>query len=153
MDKKYLSLPWVGQFDVSPIQKIVDTRRFQASLNRTQTGFSNLIFRSANSTRGAIELITWKITKDHATRRLIEGDYISKEVAHNVNLISLLHDIGHGPFSHAIEFLTEINHEENGARLIENDTELRKAIIGCGGDPQFMVDCLRKKCPNTFYIR
>ncbi len=152
MGKKYLSLPWVGQFDVSPIQKIVDTRRFQASLNRAQTGFSNLIFRSANSTRGAIELTTWKITKDHATRRLVEERYISKEVAHNINLTSLLHDIGHGPFSHAIEFLTKIDHEENGARLIESDTELREAIVGCGGDPQFMIDCLRKKCPEFVIV-
>jgi hypothetical protein len=149
---KKISLPWVGIFDISEIEDIVDTEVFQAGFGRTQTGFSNLVFRSANSTRAAIELITWYVTKKYATRRLVEDRWISPEVAHQVNLISLLHDVGHGPFSHTIEFMTKINHEENGARLIETNKKLREAIGKCGGDPDFMTDCLRKKRPEFVIV-
>lgn len=144
-------MPWVGEFEIGEIEQIVDTSAFQKLFDRKQLGFNDLVFRSAHSSRGEILLITWLKTKI-LTERLVEAGDITPEVANNINLASLLHDVGHGPFSHVIEFLVSVNHEENGARLIEEDNQLQRAIVGCGGDPDFVVECLRHQRPEFVIV-
>lgn len=40
----------------------------------------------------------------------------------------LLHDIGHGPFSHSLESITKYSHEKKTTDILLEDTEVNKVI-------------------------
>jgi HD superfamily phosphohydrolase len=50
----------------------------------------------------------------------------------------LLHDLGHGAFSHAFESTFKVNHEKIGARIIQENPEIRQILDGV--DSKFAVD-------------
>jgi HD superfamily phosphohydrolase len=102
-----------------------------------QLGLSYLVYPGANHSRfehtiGAVHLMRQAI----ASLRL-KGHKISDEEAEAVTVAILLHDIGHGPFSHVLEnTLVEIGHEKISSILIaelnrqfDNRLELALAIF------------------------
>lgn len=63
-------------------------------------------------------------------RQLIKDKGLQKYMVATL-MRALLHDVGHGPFSHTMETVCNLPkgfHEEIGFRLIEEDTELRGAL-------------------------
>jgi HD superfamily phosphohydrolase len=52
---------------------------------------------------------------------------------------ALLHDIGHGAYSHAFEDVFKVNHEHIGAQIIKENKEIR--IILDRIDEKFALDC------------
>jgi HD superfamily phosphohydrolase len=92
---------------------IIDHPYFQRLRRIKQLGLTDYVYPGALHTRfhhaiGAMHLMS--VTLDHLRNKGIEIDEKEYESA----LIAiLLHDIGHGPFSHALEFslLTDISHE------------------------------------------
>ena len=86
-----------------------------------QLGMSHLVYPGALHTRfhhvlGAMHLMTLAIT---TIRR--KGHEISPEEERAVLIAILLHDIGHGPFSHALEYdiVCGVSHEEISGFFIE----------------------------------
>jgi HD superfamily phosphohydrolase len=88
-------------------------------------GLTNLVYPGALHTRfhhamGAMHLMSQAIevlrSKNHA---------ISEEEAKGVTIAILLHDIGHGPFSHALEhsIVSNINHEDISELLMNRLNE------------------------------
>jgi HD superfamily phosphohydrolase len=86
----------------------------------SQMGFSSLVYTSAVHTRfahamGALHLIT------QAMRSLQDkGTAITEDEWQATQLAMLLHDLGHGPLSHALEYtlIPGINHETIGLQLL-----------------------------------
>jgi HD superfamily phosphohydrolase len=66
---------------------------------------------------------------------------------------ALLHDIGHGPFSHAIEKVTGIAHEAISAALLEHpDSEVHRILAAVDpGLPERVADLIHHRGPRTFY--
>jgi HD superfamily phosphohydrolase len=96
------------------IFNLVQHPYFQRLRNIKQLGLSNLVYPGANHTRfhhalGAMHLVGEAI----AVLRQ-KGVAISTQEATGVTIAVLLHDIGHGPFSHTLEniFLPNLSHEE-----------------------------------------
>ena len=86
----------------------------------SQLGLSHLVYPGAIHSRfqhvlGAMHLMTQAVS---VLKR--KGHEISKEEERGVLLAILLHDIGHGPFSHALEFdiVNSVNHEDISAFFI-----------------------------------
>jgi hypothetical protein len=86
-----------------------------------QLGMSHLVYPGALHTRfhhvlGAMHLMTMAIT---TIRR--KGHEITPEEERAVLIAILLHDIGHGPFSHALEYdiVCGVSHEEISGFFIE----------------------------------
>lgn len=86
-----------------------------------QLGMSHLVYPGALHTRfhhvlGAMHLMTLAIT---TIRR--KGHEITPEEERAVLIAILLHDIGHGPFSHALEYdiVCGVSHEEISGFFIE----------------------------------
>jgi hypothetical protein len=87
----------------------------------SQLGLSHLVYPGAIHTRfqhvlGAMHLMTQAVA---VLKR--KGHDISEEEERGVLLAILLHDIGHGPFSHALEFdiVNTVNHEDISSFFIK----------------------------------
>ncbi len=104
---------------------IIEHPFFQRLRRISQTGLLNLIFPGATHTRfhhaiGAMHLMFTAIE----TLKL-KGVSISKEEEKSALLAILLHDVGHGPFSHALEsmFMDDWHHERLSLLLMNKLNE------------------------------
>lgn len=102
------------------ILEIIDTPVFQRLRRIKQLGFSSLVYPGANHTRfihalGALHLMQSAL--DVLRRKSVE---ISDEEYEAAQLAILLHDIGHGPFSHALEstIIPGLHHEDMSVALM-----------------------------------
>ncbi|HRJ36330.1 MAG TPA: HD domain-containing protein, partial [Flavobacteriales bacterium] len=100
---------------------IIDHPWFQRLRRIRQLGMSHLVYPGALHTRfhhamGAMHLMTQAIETLRS-----KGHSISEEEAEAVTIAILLHDIGHGPFSHALEntIVEEVHHEEISLLFME----------------------------------
>ena len=134
---KILNDPIYGfiQIPNSIIFDLIEHPYFQRLRRIAQMGFSNLVYPGANHTRfqhaiGCIHLM------QKAVRVLrFKQIEISKDEEVALYIAILLHDIGHGAFSHALEhsIVSGISHEEISLKFIkklneEFDGELDLAI-------------------------
>jgi len=111
----FISIPKEIIFDV------IEHPYFQRLRRIKQLGLTHLVYPGALHTRfhhvlGAMHLMT----KAVATIRR-KGHEITEEEEQAVLLAILLHDIGHGPFSHALEhdIVSGVSHEEISCFFIE----------------------------------
>lgn len=97
--------------------ELVQTRSLQRLRRVRQLGFANLVYHGAEHTRFPHSLGVL-----HVARRMFSSleHGFGADDRLEVLCAALLHDIGHGPFSHAIEKVTEIDHESYTAQLIED---------------------------------
>ena len=79
---------------------LIDTPALQRLRRIRQLGFSNLVYPGANHTRFEHSLGVY-----HLTAHMIEQ--VDEEERNELLAAGLLHDIGHGPFSHATEGIIE----------------------------------------------
>ncbi|MFZ4706635.1 MAG: HD domain-containing protein [Bacteroidales bacterium] len=79
-----------------------------------QLGLTHLVYPGALHTRFHHALGAMHLMQQSIDTLRSKGSHITSEEAEGVILAILLHDIGHGPFSHALEncLVTEIHHEE-----------------------------------------
>lgn len=127
--------------------KIIETQEFQRLLRIKQLALTSLVFPTVNHTRyehsiGACHIMRQVV--DHFKVLDLNIDSDDSDIA---ILATLLHDIGHGPFSHAFECVMNVSHEEWTKRIILESPELNNAIKeGFGSDaPQRVVNCLNYK--------
>ena len=126
--KKIINDPLYG-FIAIPDELIFDVMNhpYVQRLRRImQLGLSNLVYPGAQHTRythvvGAMHLMTLAIG---VLRR--KGQEITAEEERAAQLAILLHDIGHGPFSHALEYdiVNGISHEEISSMFIDRLSEI-----------------------------
>ena len=125
---------------------IVDHPYFQRLGRIKQLGLTYLVYPGAHHTRfhhaiGAAYLM------EQAVQTLKDnGILISNDEKTAVILAILLHDIGHGPFSHALEnsFVTGISHEEISKFFMNS---LNHAF---GGDLALAIEIFEDKYPKRF---
>jgi len=116
---------------------IINTAAFRRLDGIRQLSFSDLVYHSATHTR-----LEHSIGTMHMTGRMCDQLELDEESKRLARLAALLHDIGHGPFSHTFEKVLEgLNpgkahiHEYVGRKMIENDGE----ISDCLGDARRKV--------------
>ena len=107
-------------FDI--IQTFIEHKYFQRLRRIKQLGLTHLVYPGAYHTRfqhamGAMHLTGLAIEVLRA-----KGNNISEEEAEAVSIAILLHDIGHGPFSHALEksIVSNVNHEDLSLIFMES---------------------------------
>ncbi len=111
----FITIPSALIFD------LIEHRYFQRLRRISQMGLSYLVYPGAHHTRfhhaiGCMHLMTRAIS---ALR--FKGVVISAEEEQALQVAILLHDIGHGPFSHAMEhsIVNGISHEHISLRFME----------------------------------
>ncbi len=112
--RKLINDPIYGfiQFPYDILYDIIDHPYIQRLRRISQMGLSHLVYPGAVHTRfhhtlGALHLMTQAIQSLRS-----KGIEITEEEAIATSIGILLHDIGHGPFSHALEYeLIQVSHE------------------------------------------
>ncbi len=103
--------------------ELIDTPEIQRLYNIKQLGLAYLVFPGAHHTRFEHSLGTYKIASQAA-----ETLGIDKYEGDLVKCAALLHDIGHGPFSHTLEFILrntlDVDHEDLTEKLIMGEYEI-----------------------------
>ena len=98
----------------SLIFDIIEHPSFQRLRRVSQMGFSNLVYPGSNHTRFHHALGCLHLMQKTVNVLRVKGISISEQEENALYIAILLHDIGHGAFSHALEhsIVTGISHEE-----------------------------------------
>jgi hypothetical protein len=108
----------------SAIVPVIDTRAFQRLRRIKQMGFAWLVYPGAEHSRFGHALGAF-----HVAGKIADALDLEPRTAMHVKVAALLHDIGHGPFSHAWEeAFPGVDHERWGARLVAQDEQLVAAL-------------------------
>jgi len=104
------------------IHEIIEHPYFQRLRRISQLGLVNLVYPGANHTRFQHALGTLHLMQKVITHLNTKGNFISEKDATDLKLAILLHDIGHGPFSHALEnvIIDDHNHEKIANEILRN---------------------------------
>jgi HD superfamily phosphohydrolase len=113
----YIHLP-------DPLLALVDTVDFQRLRDISQLGFVHLVYPGARHSRFEHSLGVYHLAKQFLVR-LLKSDPPLELEDEDIRVFlaaTLLHDIGHYPFSHTLEELMPffVSHEKRARRLIED---------------------------------
>ena len=128
------------------LENLIDTAEFQRLRRIRQLGLAHFAYQGAEHSRFTHSLGVFHL----ATRILgkLSASYdISAEDRTAVRVAALLHDIGHGAFSHVIETIQDFHHEEFSIEAVLSDeTEVGK-LLGEYSDelPIKVADIIRGK--------
>ena len=86
-----------------------------------QVGLSSVVYTGAQHTRFQHSLGAFYLMSEAITQLTSKGNFIFDSEAEAVQAAILLHDIGHGPFSHVLEdtIVQGVSHEEISLMLME----------------------------------
>lgn len=86
-----------------------------------QVGLSSVVYPGAQHTRFQHSLGAFYLMSEAITQLTSKGNFIFDSEAEAVQAAILLHDIGHGPFSHVLEdtIVKGVSHEEISLMLME----------------------------------
>jgi uncharacterized protein len=110
--------------------KLINTREFQRLRRIKQLGLSQLVFPGADHSRFAHSIGVMQVARRFLNRiSNIGSKQISDDQRTVVLSAALLHDIGHGPFSHAFEKVSGEKHEKRTLEIIlETSTEVNQVL-------------------------
>ncbi|WP_240376373.1 HD domain-containing protein [Bacillus piscicola] len=134
------------------IWELIGTKEFQRLRRIRQLGTTFLTFHGAEHTRFNHSLGVYEIT-----RRIIDvftGRPFWRDDDRLLCLsAALLHDIGHGPFSHSFEKVFDTDHEWWTRKIIVGNTEVNEVLRRIGDDfPQQVADVIEKTHPNKLVV-
>lgn len=110
--------------------RLIDTAEFQRLRRVRQLGLAHFAYQAAEHSRfthslGALHLATRILAKLESTHE------ISAEHKTAVRAAALLHDIGHGAFSHVIETILNFHHEQFTIEaVLSSGTEVGQVLRG-----------------------
>lgn len=121
--KKFIRDSVYGDIRLNEIEvEVMDNPQFQRLRRIKQLGLISLIYPGANHTRFEHSIGTMHIASKLADK--LDLNQADKEL---VRISALLHDIGHGPFSHVSEGVLSFPHEELTKYVIKN-TAIRDIV-------------------------
>jgi HD superfamily phosphohydrolase len=139
--------------------RVIQSKAFQRLRRVKQLGFSDLVYPGAAHSRFAHSVGVF-----HTARRLMKvieghlGQQAYETTKANVALAaSLVHDLGHGPFSHAFEDVgrrlnLRLADHENVTDVLIRESEVRDALKRLGsGFANDVADVIKSKGPGNIY--
>lgn len=135
------------------IWDLIGTSEFQRLRRIKQLGTAYVTFHGAEHSRFSHSLGVYEITRimiDEVFTKREEWDVEDRMLC---LCAALLHDVGHGPFSHSFEKVFHVNHEEFSQRMITENTEINKILSRVSSTfPQQVADVIGKTSDNKLAI-
>jgi uncharacterized protein len=135
------------------IWDLIGTKEFQRLRRIKQLGTTYLTFHGAEHSRFNHSLGVYEII-----RRIIDDVFDGRpEWNSEQRLLSLcaalLHDLGHGPFSHSFEKVFDLDHEAFTQKIILGDTQVNAVLSKVSKDfPKMVAEVIAKTSPNKLVI-
>ncbi|MBW9212923.1 MULTISPECIES: HD domain-containing protein [Terrabacteria group] len=128
---------------------VINNRWFQRLRRIRQLGGASVVYHTAEHTRFSHSLGVYELVR----RMVTEIPDLEKSLNQREKMIAmlagLLHDIGHGPYSHALEAITNENHEVFTCRIIEENTEITEILNRASkGLAKEVADVIRHESQN-----
>jgi len=120
--------------------KLVDTPQVQRLRRIKQLGFTYLVYPGANHTRFEHSMGAMFLASKLADHLDLDDD--EKEI---VRISAILHDVGHGPFSHVSEAVLDYSHEIFTSKVIKGSQIAD--ILSESFDPREIIDVINGKGP------
>jgi uncharacterized protein len=131
------------------IKSLINTDAMQRLRWIRQNGLAHLVFNTMEHSRFAHSLGVAFVARRMIDRILMNSSLEENKAAwdwkYETVAAALLHDIGHGPFSHSLEEIlraihpslsteNEFDHEQMTLRLIQEDTQVNRTLRACKDD-------------------
>ncbi len=134
------------------IWDLINSTEFQRLRRIKQLGTSYLTFHGGEHSRFNHSLGVYEIM-----RRILETFEGRIQLSREEKLLcmcaALLHDVGHGPFSHSFEKVFRFDHEDWTRAIITGDTGINKILRGVGNDfPQKVAEVIAKTYENKLIV-
>ncbi|MFL6559300.1 MAG: HD domain-containing protein, partial [Bacillus sp. (in: firmicutes)] len=135
------------------IWDLIGTKEFQRLRRIKQLGTTFLTFHGAEHSRFNHSLGVYEIV-----RRIIDDVFAGRpEWNDDERLLTLcaalLHDLGHGPFSHSFEKVFDFDHEEFTRKIILGNTEVNKVLLKVGKDfPEKVAEVIAKTSEKMLVV-
>ena len=119
---------------------------FQRLTRIKQLGLSSVVYPGAQHTRFQHSLGAFHLMSEAITSLTAKGNFIFDSEAEAVQAAILLHDVGHGPFSHVLEntIVSGISHEEISLLLMERMNKEMK------GQLSLAIQIFKDEYPKRF---
>ncbi|MBS3814999.1 MAG: HD domain-containing protein [Hadesarchaea archaeon] len=153
---KHVRDPIFGYIGMTDVEKnIIDTRPVQRLRGIKQLSIAHITYPGGVHTRFSHALGTMHLAGKMG-ESLRSGVDISDDELQLIRLAGLLHDIGHGPFSHSYEgVLSEdrgMTHEDVGKEIVE-DSVLADEIEAQGYEPEEVSDLVFGESKDKPYLK
>ncbi len=135
------------------IWRLINSKEMQRLRRIKQLGGTYQVFQSAEHSRFVHSLGVYQVV-----RRMLETECLTNTLSDYDKLCvmcaGLLHDIGHGPFSHSFEGVFEENHEDMTVRMILEESEVHDILVSSYKQlPQDVASIIQHTHPNRILIQ
>ncbi len=110
------------------IWDLIQTKEVQRLRRIKQLGGTYMIFHTAEHSRFSHSLGVYEMARKIIRALMYCGTVLEEEERLLVLSAALLHDLGHGPFSHSFESVFNVRHELFTERIIMEDTEVNQVL-------------------------
>lgn len=134
--------------------ELLNTREVQRLRRIRQLGTAYLTYPGGEHSRFSHALGTYEVARRILLAFERNGYPVESSWARLVMAAAMLHDIGHGPFSHALEALWGPSHESWGEQVLRSpETEVHRVLAAV--DPLFpdaVADVIAKRYPDRLAV-
>lgn len=110
------------------IWDLIQTKEVQRLRRIKQLGGTYMVFHTAEHSRFSHSLGVYEMARKIIRALMYCGTVLEEEERLLVLSAALLHDLGHGPFSHSFESVFNVRHELFTERIIMEDTEVNQVL-------------------------
>ncbi|WP_071461432.1 HD domain-containing protein [Bacillus massilinigeriensis] len=135
------------------IWDLIGTKEFQRLRRIKQLGTTYLTFHGAEHSRFNHSLGVYEIV-----RRIVDNVFAGRPEWHEEERLlslcaALLHDLGHGPFSHSFEKVFDLDHESFTRMIILGDTEVNAVLTRVAEDfPKKVAEVIAKTYSDKLVV-
>ncbi len=131
------------------IWNLLDTKEFQRLRRIHQLGGTYQVYHGAEHSRFSHSLGVYEIARRMINEIKDIKKHITYEEEQALLCAALLHDIGHGPYSHAFEQISMVHHEAMSIAIIAGDTQVNQVLRQERESlPEEVISILEHRHPN-----
>jgi HD superfamily phosphohydrolase len=135
--------------DYQIVWDCINSQWFQRLRRIRQLGGAYMVYHTAEHSRFSHSLGVYEVVRRMVSEVPDIAHALNEKEKVTVMLAGLLHDIGHGPYSHAFEPVSTLSHEEYSCRIIEEDPQLSGLLNRCRrGLAKEVADVIRHQSAN-----